>query len=104
MHKLKLAAPLDERPVKLTVELPAQVHRDLLAYAEALGREASQAIEPAKLAAAMLAKFMASDRAFAKARRDRRGTATQASLNPTLAGSETKRDAELVVLDPTSTA
>jgi hypothetical protein len=31
--KLKLGAIADDRPVKLTVELPAAVHRDLLAYA-----------------------------------------------------------------------
>jgi hypothetical protein len=31
--KLKLRAIADDRPVKLTVELPAAVHRDLLAYA-----------------------------------------------------------------------
>lgn len=37
MAKLKLGAIEDDKPVKLTVELPAQVHRDLLAYAQALG-------------------------------------------------------------------
>ena len=39
MTKLKLGAIADDKPVKLTVELPAAVHRDLVAYAEALGRE-----------------------------------------------------------------
>ena len=39
MSKLKLGSIPDDKPVKLTVELPAVVHRDLLAYAEALGRE-----------------------------------------------------------------
>ena len=69
MSKLRLGAILDEKPVKLTVDLPATVHRDLLAYAEALGRETGQAIDPAKLVAPMLGRFMATDRAFAKARR-----------------------------------
>jgi hypothetical protein len=69
MSKLRLGAVLDEKPVKLTVDLPAAIHRDLLAYAEVLGRETGQAIEPAKLVAPMLARFMATDRAFAKARR-----------------------------------
>jgi hypothetical protein len=32
MAKLKLGAIADDKPVKLTVELPAVVHRDLLAY------------------------------------------------------------------------
>ena len=39
MTKLKLGAIDYDRPIKLTVELPAAVHRDLIAYAEALGRE-----------------------------------------------------------------
>jgi hypothetical protein len=69
MAKLKLGPLADERPVRLTIELPAAVHRDLVAYAEALGRETGQATEPAKLIAPMLARFMASDREFAKARR-----------------------------------
>jgi hypothetical protein len=60
----------DDRPVKLTVELPASVHRDLAAYADILAREIGQSIsDPAKLVAPMLARFMATDRAFAKARR-----------------------------------
>jgi len=45
------------------------VHRDMIAYAELLGRETSQTIEPAKLVAPMLARFMATDRGFAKARK-----------------------------------
>ncbi|MGQ0581949.1 MAG: DUF2274 domain-containing protein [Reyranella sp.] len=69
MSKLRLGAVLDEKPVKLTVDLPAAIHRDLLAYAEVLGRETGQAIDPAKLVAPMLARFMATDRAFAKERR-----------------------------------
>ena len=70
MSKLKLGAIADDKPVKLTVELPAAMHRDLVAYAEALGRETGQPVaEPAKLIAPMLARFMASDRAFARARR-----------------------------------
>ena len=70
MAKLKLGAIEDLKPVRLTIELPAAVHRDLLAYAEALARQTAQGtIEPAKLIAPMLARFMATDRAFAKARR-----------------------------------
>jgi hypothetical protein len=71
MTRLKLPALLDDKPVKLTVELPAAVHRDLVAYAEVLGRETGQAIEPAKLIAPMLARFMSADRAFLKARREK---------------------------------
>jgi hypothetical protein len=69
MPKLRLGPILDEKPVKLTIDVPASVHRDLLTYAEALGRETGQTIDPAKLVAPMLGRFMATDRAFAKARR-----------------------------------
>lgn len=51
MVKLKLSAVPEDRPVKLTVELPAAVHRDLVAYADLLARESGQKIEPAKLVA-----------------------------------------------------
>jgi hypothetical protein len=34
--KLKLSALVDDKPVRLTVELPAAVHRDLAAYADYL--------------------------------------------------------------------
>jgi len=62
---------VDDKPVRLTVELPAQVHRDLVAYAQVLGRETvtDAPVEPAKLIGPMLARFMITDRAFAKARR-----------------------------------
>jgi len=70
MAKLKLGAIADDKPVKLTVELSAALHRDLVAYSQALARETGQgAIEPSKLVAPMLARFIATDRAFAKLRR-----------------------------------
>jgi len=76
MTKLKLGALSDDKPVKLTVELPAPVHRDLIAYAKVLERETGQAIkDPAKLIAPMAERFMATDRGFAKLRR------SQASAN-----------------------
>lgn len=69
MTKLTLGPIVDEKPVKLNVELPATVNRDLAAYAEVLGRETRQAVpDPAKLIPPMVQKFMATDRAFAKAR------------------------------------
>ena len=69
MVKLKLGPLLDDKPVKLTIDLPASVHRDLVAYAEMLGREGGQVVvDPAKLVAPMVARFMATDRAF-KSRR-----------------------------------
>ena len=72
MAKLKLGPIEDDKAVKLAVELPAALHRDLIAYGEALGRETGKvAVEPAKLVAPMLTRFIAADRAFAKARRQK---------------------------------
>ena len=73
MMRLKLSAIPDDRPVKITVELPATIHRDLIAYADVLGRETGQTVpDPVKLIAPMLARFMMTDRAFSRARRDAR--------------------------------
>lgn len=70
MAKLKLGAIADDKPVKLTVEVSAAVYRDLVAYAEILGREGGFSVaDPGKLIAPMLTRFMVSDRAFARARR-----------------------------------
>ena len=70
MTKLKLSAVPDDKPVKIALELPAAVHSDLVAYAEILARESGHAvIDPVKLIAPMLTRFMATDRAFAKSRR-----------------------------------
>ncbi|UIJ44914.1 DUF2274 domain-containing protein [Sphingomonas cannabina] len=71
MAKLKLGALIDDKPVKVTVELPAMLHRDLVAYAEVLARQSRRDIsDPTKLIAPMLARFIQTDRGFAKARRD----------------------------------
>ncbi len=70
--KLKLSAIPDDKPVKVTVDLPAAVHRDLVAYAEVLARESGQAApNPEKLIVPMLQRFMATDRAFARLRKTR---------------------------------
>jgi len=70
MAKLKLGAIQDDKPVKMTFELPASTHRDLLAYAEAIGQETGQTItDPSRLIAPMLLRFMSTDRAFIKMRR-----------------------------------
>jgi hypothetical protein len=72
---LKLGPLADEKPVKLTVELPAALFRDLTAYGEILGRvdsSAGDAVEPARLIVPMLQRFIATDRGFSKARRSSR--------------------------------
>lgn len=72
MAKLKLGPIVDDKPVKLTLELPGPLHRNLVAYAEVLARETGQpATDPVRLIVPMLERFMASDRGFASARRVR---------------------------------
>jgi hypothetical protein len=54
------------------------VHRDLVVYAEILARESNQPInDPVMLIAPMLARFMATDRAFSKARHAREQSKTK---------------------------
>ncbi|WP_406871981.1 DUF2274 domain-containing protein [Aminobacter sp. P9b] len=71
MTKLKLRPIADHRPVKVTLELPASLHRDLTTYAEILGRESDQPpTEAIRLIVPMLQRFIETDRGFAKARRN----------------------------------
>jgi hypothetical protein len=70
MAQLKIAALSDDKPVKIALELPTAVHRDLVAYVESLARQSGHPVaDPAKLIAPMWAHFMAADRAFAKSRK-----------------------------------
>jgi hypothetical protein len=70
MTKLKIDAVLDQKPVKISIELPPDIDRDLRAYAELMTRESGHSIEdPTKLIAPMLKRFMATDRSFRKFRR-----------------------------------
>jgi hypothetical protein len=74
MMKLKLSTIPDDRPVKVAIELPAALHRDLVAYAEILARSSGEKTppDPSKLIAPMLQRFIATDRAFAKARKEQK--------------------------------
>ena len=72
MAKLKLSPIADDKPVKVAVELPASLHRDLIAYADILSRESGQPqTDPVRLIVPMLARFIATDRGFAKAKQGR---------------------------------
>lgn len=42
MVKLKLAPLSGDKPVKLTVEIPASLHRDMILYGELLGQAGGQ--------------------------------------------------------------
>ncbi|WP_339760316.1 DUF2274 domain-containing protein [uncultured Hoeflea sp.] len=66
MTKLKLGPLPDDKSVKVTLELPAPLHRDLTAYAKVLGRETGQ---PVRLIVPMLERFIAMDPGFARVRR-----------------------------------
>lgn len=71
MTKLKLGAVIEERPVKVSLEIPAKLFGDLTKYAELLSRENDRNIaDPTKLIVPMLERFISTDRAFVKARRD----------------------------------
>lgn len=69
MSKLKIGAIEDDKPVTMTIKLPAAVHRDLTAYGELLQREGGRTIDLNSLVSTMIARFMATDRAFRRARR-----------------------------------
>lgn len=71
MTQLKLSAIPDDKPVKLTVELPAPVFRDLQSYAAILAKTSGEATppDPAKLIAPMVARFMATDKGFSRAKK-----------------------------------
>lgn len=69
MAELRLKKIVDERPVKISVELPLPVYHDLVRYAELMSETDEKGVEPHKLVAPMVKAFMASDRGFAKAKR-----------------------------------
>lgn len=70
MTKLKLGPIAEDKPVRITIDLPASLHRDLSAYAVLLARESGHpAADPKRLIVPMLERFITTDRGFAKARR-----------------------------------
>ena len=70
MTRLKLADLADEKPVRVTVELSARLHRELIAYAVAInGGQAKGAPTIERIVPPMLERFVSSDREFAKVRK-----------------------------------
>lgn len=70
MTRLKLADLADEKPLRLTVEISARLHRELLAYAVAINDgEAKGAPSPEKVIGPMIERFIATDRSYTKNRR-----------------------------------
>lgn len=70
MTKLKLGRIEDDKPVKVTLDLPAPTFRDLQHYAEAHAKETgiSQPLSPERLIGPMIERFMSTDRAFTRIR------------------------------------
>lgn len=72
MSKLRISSVISEKPVRLAVELPASLHRDLIAYGVLLAQDSgSDGIDPAKLIAPMLDYFLKGDKAFKKLKNTR---------------------------------
>ena len=70
MTRLKLSDLADEKPVRLTIEVSARLHKELVAYATALnGGDAKGAPPPERLIPPMIERFIATDRSYAKGRR-----------------------------------
>ena len=86
MTKLRISTIPDSRPVKLTIELPPEIHQDLLLYAELVsgnaGESADAIPDAARLVPLMVGRFMETDRAFQKQRRSRTVRAKVAGSGP----------------------
>ena len=73
MTRLKLSDITDGKPVKLTIEIPARLHRRLVEYGVVLnGGTREDTPMPELLIPPMIERFVASDRDFSKTRRMRR--------------------------------
>lgn len=70
MSKLRLGPIIDDKPVKLTVELPGALYRKLGEYALAHASESgvSAPLPPERLIGPMIERFMEADRGFARHR------------------------------------
>lgn len=62
VSKLKIGAIEDDKPVTMTIKLPA-IYHDLRVYAEVLEQEGGHTIDLNSFVAPMLARFIATDRA-----------------------------------------
>jgi hypothetical protein len=70
MNKLRLGPIVEDRPIKVTIELSGSLHRTLSHYANAHAKETGlpQPLAPEKLIAPMIERFMETDRGFARHR------------------------------------
>lgn len=70
MSKLRLGPIIEDKPVKLTLELPGALHRKLGEYAVAHAKETGlpDPLSAERLIAPMIERFMETDRGFARRR------------------------------------
>jgi hypothetical protein len=78
MGDLKLEKLPDRTPVKLTITITPSLNRALQAYAELYRETYGQAEPVAELIPFMLERFLASDRSYAKALKNRSDKAARA--------------------------
>jgi hypothetical protein len=71
MSKLRLGPIPEEKPIKLTIELPGALARDLQDYCAVHANLTglATALPPERLIPPMIERFIASDREFSKQRR-----------------------------------
>ncbi|MEJ6011134.1 DUF2274 domain-containing protein [Novosphingobium aquae] len=70
MTRLKLADIADDKPVRVTLELPARLHRNLVAYAVAINGGNTEGAPPIeRCIPPMLDRFISTDRQFVRGKR-----------------------------------
>ena len=69
MTKLKLGPIPDDKPVRLTIMLSAELAALLRAYAEAVGSGNTKPVTVERIVPPMLERFIRTDRAFMRTRR-----------------------------------
>jgi hypothetical protein len=78
VSKLKLGVVESDKPISVTVRFPVPVYRDLEAYAEAHSKETQQPkVDIRKLIVPMVVHFLATDRGFSGARKQKAITAAK---------------------------
>ena len=73
MSTLRLGPIIEDKPVKVTIDLPGALHRRLGDYAAAHAKETGllEPLAPERLIIPMIERFMETDRGFAKYRSQR---------------------------------
>lgn len=67
MNKLRLGPVIEDKPVRVSIDIAAPIYRELVAYGSLLAKETGQTkIDPTKLIAPMIEKFIKGDKAFKK--------------------------------------